>query len=386
MPRAITAGLVGCGAVALYGVLPQLSLPDVKERLDLVALCDVVAERAEAAAAKFGVPQAYADVGEMLARADVELVIVTTPIPYHYSIALQALTAGRHVYVQKTMTTTLAEARHLIETARQRGLTLAAAPGQMLSPAFQKMREFVQAGELGKVYWAIGATSGFGHENESTRQGTDVLSNVDPTWYYRPGGGPVADVAVYMLHSLTGVLGPARRVTAMSGVGLKERPWGNTTIPVQMDDNTVLLLDHGDATFSHAGGHHCVGGPLLSWGTMGIYGSHGSVEAMEIEPYSGHPTRLTLTRHGSGNGSVGAPSSSVEIYYTPPTGLPHVTPAHMAVPEPHVYADIMHVVDCILDGGAPIPSAEHAAHVVEIIEKGYIAGRTGQTQELESTF
>ena len=51
------------------------------------------------------------------------------------------------------------------------------------------------------------------------RSGDDVLSNVNPSWYWRkPGGGPLYDMTVYALHTLTGVLGPARRVTAMSGV------------------------------------------------------------------------------------------------------------------------------------------------------------------------
>jgi predicted dehydrogenase len=63
-----------------------------------------------------------------------------------------------------------------------------------------------------------------------------------------------------------------------------------------------------------------------------------------------------------------------------------VTPAHAVIPEPHVYSDIMHCVECIVEDRPPIASGEHAAHVVEIIEKGYIAARTGVTQTLESTF
>jgi predicted dehydrogenase len=63
-----------------------------------------------------------------------------------------------------------------------------------------------------------------------------------------------------------------------------------------------------------------------------------------------------------------------------------VTEIHASIPEPHVYADILHAVDCIERGEPPLVSGEHGAHVVEIIEKGYLAAKTGVTQELESRF
>lgn len=392
MSQRIRAGLIGCGSVALIGVLPQLSEPDARERLELVALCDVVEARAREAAARFNVPHAYADAGELIARDDIDLVLITTPIPFHYSYAMRALEAGKHVYVQKTMATTFAQAREMVTTARERGLTLVAAPGQMLNPVLQQIKTLVREGALGKVYWAFGSTGGWGHDFEWTRHGDDVLTSVDPTWYYKPGGGPQVDVTVYMLHSLTGILGPARRVTAMSGIAVGERQWRGKSITVEVDDNTLLLLDFGAATFALAGGHSSMTGRLLEWGSMGFYGAEGVIETLEIEPLSGHPIKLYIkSRHASRAGGhplgVALPLPATDDgIYVPAGRLPYVTPAHAAIPEPHVYADIMHCVDCIRDGTPPIPSGEQAAHVIEIIEKGYLAARTGQTQELESTF
>ena len=382
MAEAIRAGLIGCGAVAQIGVLPQLTEPDVRERLDLVAVCDVVEERARESAARFGVPDFHADPGALIERDDIDLVLITTPIPFHHQLTMRALAAGKHVYVQKTMATTLAEAQEMVRGARERGLTLVAAPGQMLAPSMQKMRDIIRAGGLGQVYWAFGSTSGAGHENERNRQGDDPLTNVDPTWYYKPGGGPLVDVTVYMLHSLTGILGPARRVTAMSGRGLPERHWRDKTIPVEVDDNSLLLLDFGGATFAVAGGHNCMGGRLIQWGAMGFYGTDGAIETLDVEPLSGHPSRLYL--HSRNDIAELADTTGGE--YIPPGSLPYVTPAHAVIPEPHVYADIMHCVECIREGKQPIASGEHAAHVIEIIERGYRAAQTGQTQELESTF
>jgi predicted dehydrogenase len=62
-----------------------------------------------------------------------------------------------------------------------------------------------------------------------------------------------------------------------------------------------------------------------------------------------------------------------------------VTGRHASIPEAHVYNDIMHLVECVRDDRRPIPSGEHARHVVEIIEKAYRAAETGQAQTLEST-
>jgi predicted dehydrogenase len=380
----IRAGLIGCGSLSLIGILPQLAEPDARERLELVAVADVNEARAREAAARFGVPDAYGDPEALIACDDVDLVLVITPIEFHYPLAMAAFQAGRHVYVQKTMATTYAEAREMVETARQRGLTLVAAPGQMLAPAMQAMKTLVQSGALGSVYWAWGSTGGWDH-NEITRQGEGPLGTVDPSWYYRPAGGPLRDVTVYVLHSLTGILGPARRVTAMSGVHAPVRHWRDKAIPVEVDDNSILLLDFGNATFGVASGHSSRTGQLLQWGSMGIYGSGGAIETLEIEPLSGHPTRLFVTAQ-EGTPEAAGLRRHDDGSYGVDNWLPSVTVEHARIPEPHVYADIMHAVDCIEQGRPPLVSGEQGAHVVEIIEKGYLAASTGQAQELQSRF
>src|SRR5262249_12108484 len=103
MTEAGRAGLIGGGRRSLLGLLAQLAQPDAKERVELVAVCDVVPARAEETAARFGVPDAYSDARQLIARDDIELALVITPIEYHYPYAMDALRAGKHVYVQKTM-------------------------------------------------------------------------------------------------------------------------------------------------------------------------------------------------------------------------------------------------------------------------------------------
>jgi predicted dehydrogenase len=232
------------------------------------------------------------------------------------------------------------------------------------------------------VYWAWGSTGGWQHHLEANRQGDDARSSADPSWYYSGSGGPLRDVTVYVLHSLTGILGPAKRVTAMSGIRTTEHQWRGKTIPVEIDDNTLLTLDFGNATFAVLGGHSARTGRLIQWGGMGIYGSDGSVEALEVEPLSGHPVELAIT----GPADLPELEPTGEGTYALTTSLPYIDARHAAIPEPHVYSDIMHCVECIRSGDQPIVSGEHAAHVIEIIEKAYLAARTGETQTLESTF
>src|SRR5438874_1142576 len=78
----------------------------------------------------------------------------------------------------------------------------------------------IEQGAIGKLSWAIcGVAFGRYHESEEPeRLEPHAGGPIDPSWYFRkPGGGPLYDMAAYALHGLTSVLGPARRVTALSG-------------------------------------------------------------------------------------------------------------------------------------------------------------------------
>src|SRR5438552_784920 len=90
----LKAGLVGCGSLSQRGILPHLSLPDAKERVQLAAVVDAVGERARQTAQRFDVPAHFTDVESMLAGADVDLVLVATPITAHFAPAMAAIQAG----------------------------------------------------------------------------------------------------------------------------------------------------------------------------------------------------------------------------------------------------------------------------------------------------
>jgi predicted dehydrogenase len=107
---ALRIGVIGVGAVTLRGLLPHLTMEDVVDRVRVSALCDPVLERAEAAAAQYGVPQAFASVDELLAEGEIDAVTVASPIGLHYEHCRAALEADKHVHANKTMTTSVREA------------------------------------------------------------------------------------------------------------------------------------------------------------------------------------------------------------------------------------------------------------------------------------
>ncbi len=360
-------GVVGAGSIGIRGALEHLYLPDVQDKVRLAAVCDPVPGRAQAAADKYGAARAYERYEDLLADEAVGAVTLCSPIGLHYEQGLQAIGAGKHVHFNKTMTTTADEATHLINEAAAKNVKLVASPGQMLQAPNKRIRKLIQDGALGRLAWAAtGAAFGSYHEKESVRTGTEVLSNVNPAWYWRkPGGGPLYDMTVYGLHSLTGVLGPACRVTAMSGVAIKERQYQGQTYPTDADDNTLMVLDLGDTVFAFVYG--TAAGSLTEFGMPSYYGTKGSITGMKLngEPldYPGRETGLERWQL-----------------------LPHVTGEHRKKGEAHVFEDIMQLVEWVNEGTPSLATAEHARHVIEIIEAGYRAAETGQTQTLKTTF
>lgn len=373
MSDIVRMGVVGAGAIAQRGILPHLSQGDVQDRVRLQAVCDPVPSRAEAAAARFGVQSAFADYEEMLASGDVDAVTLASPIGLHYEQGMQALEAGKHVHFNKTMSTTASEATALIDAAHTKGLKLVASPGEMLRPHNQKIKQLIADGELGVLCWAACGTSpGSYHFDERERQGDDVLTNIDPSWYFRkPGGGPLYDTTVYALHSLTGILGPARRVTALSGVRIPEREFRGQFLTCEADDNTLMLLDFGGNLFALVYG--AAAGSITSGFDGTYFGTKGTIAGLEMNgaPFD-YPGRELIQEAPGRRGNQWL--------------LPHVVGPHREIGEQHVFEDIMQLVDWIREDKPTIVTAEHARHVVEIFELAYHSAETGQTQTLATTF
>ena len=369
MTDRVRMGIVGAGSISVRGIMPHLAQEDVQDRVIMTAVCDPFPGRAQAAAERFHIANAYESYEELLASGTVDAVTIASPIGLHYEQGKQAIEKGIHIHFNKTMTTTVAEADDLIELAAQKGVKLVSCPGEMLRPLHRRIRELVLEGALGTLTWAVtGSAFGQYHEQERVRQGEDVLSNINPSWYWRrPGGGPLYDMTVYGLHAMTGILGPARRVTAFSGVRIKEREFQGQMYPVDMDDNTLIVLDFGDNFFAFVYG--VAAGRLPDTWRPLIFGTKGTINGHKL---NGEPIEY--------------PGMEIDEKYGLNGSLPHVVGVHREIEEAHVYEDIMQLVDWIRDGRPTTSTAEHARHVIEIFDAAYRSAQTGQAQALRTTF
>ena len=372
----IGLGIVGGGTIA-QRVLRHLVQPDVAERVSLTAICDPVADRARAAAEKFGIARWFSGYQELLACDEVDAVTIASPINFHFEQVRQALLASKHVHCNKAMATTGAEAKELTRLAREHNLRLVPSPGEMLRPHNQYIKEVIHRGGIGTLCWAVcGAAFGNYHEDESERQGNDVLSNVDPSWYFRkPGGGPLYDMTAYSLTALTGVLGSVLRVTALSGTRIKEREFRGKMVTCDADDNTVMLLDFGENLFAFVYG--TASGRVTQGFSGSYFGTRGSIIGLTIngEPLD-YPGADIARQAAGASGDANLGNQWL---------LPHINELHRDLPEQHVFEDVMQLIDLIADGKPSPVTPEHATHVIDIIEAAYRASSTGQTQVLTTT-
>jgi predicted dehydrogenase len=307
--------------------------------------CDVAPERGKLMADEWGVTNFTTDARRVIEAGDVDLVLITTSMNEHGPLALAALEAGKHVLVEKPMATNLADAARLVAAARSGPGYLVCAPHVLLSRTYQAMWKKVQDGEIGSVHLARGRYGWAGPWWSK--------------WFYQGGGGPLFDLGVYNVTSLTGLLGPARRVTAMTGIAIPERQVEGQMIKVETEDNFQILIDFGNACFAVVTTGFTIQkyrGPALE-----LYGTQGTIQMMGAD---WAPQGYELWRN-----DVGA----WQIYGE--------TDSHWAWTD-----GLRHLVECIQAGQQPIITPEHAYHVTEIMLKAAEAGRDGQTRAIESAF
>ena len=188
MDRIVNIGIIGCGGIANGKHMPSLSrVPNAR----MVAFCDIIPERAEAAAKKYGTPDAkvYTDYKELLKDESIEVVHVLTPNREHADISIDALYAGKHVMCEKPMAKTAADAKRMLDAAKATGKKLTIGYQHRQKPQSQFAKQYVASGELGEIYYVNCLAV--------RRRGT-------PNWGVflneeEQGGGPIIDIATHSL-------------------------------------------------------------------------------------------------------------------------------------------------------------------------------------------
>ena len=345
MPEPVRVGVVGCGNVATGSYLPYLQRLNLQGvRSELVAACDADESRREVMRERFGVSNFSTDYWQVVEDPEVELVLVLTSMQMHGVVTHAALEAGKHVLVEKPMAMTLEEAARLVELARTSPGYLLCAPHVVLSPTYRAIRRHLREGDIGRVLSARGLYGWSGPDWGS--------------WYYQPGGGSMFDLGVYNVTTLTGLLGPAKRVMAMSGIAIPEREIKGERVRVQSHDNAHLLLDFGDSVYAVV----TTGFTLQAYRCPGIelYGSEGTIQMLG-EDWA--PGGYELWRNSEGCWRV----------YADRGGWPWMD-------------GVRHLIECIRAGTPPLITPEHAYHVLEIMLKCMESGDTGRALPIESTF
>jgi predicted dehydrogenase len=121
-----------------------------------LAVCDVYSRHRERAVGLTGVTakDSYVDYKELLAREDIDAVLISTPDHWHADMAIDAMNAGKDVYLQKPMTLTVDEARRVADTAKKKGRVLQVGSQHLSDMRYHVAREMVEGGEIGDVLWA----------------------------------------------------------------------------------------------------------------------------------------------------------------------------------------------------------------------------------------
>ena len=341
--RPVRLGVIGCGNVlsAYQAIIEKLR---GRGTVEVAIACGRESQR-DAAINGLGTPRFTTNANEVITAPDVDVVIVLTSMPEHAPLARAALVAGKHVLVEKPMATTLDMAKELVALAKEGPGHLVCAPFTILSPTFQTLARRIQNGDIGVP---CSARARYGWAGPDWGE-----------WFYKPGGGCLFDLGVYCLTSLTGLLGPAKRVVAMTGVAIQEREIKGRKVRVEAEDNAQVLLDFGGSALAVVTSGFTMQqyrNPALE-----VYGTTGTIQMLGDD---WDPEGYELWQN-----SVGA----WQVFKETTPDWP--------------WADgLNHLVECIRNGTQPMVTPEHALHVLEIMLKAQQSSHEGKALDLQSTF
>ncbi|MFJ4286856.1 Gfo/Idh/MocA family protein [Paenarthrobacter nicotinovorans] len=331
--------IIGCGNIARRYVTGMSRFDSVR----LIGVADVMHDLAVALAEEVGV-LAYQSVDALLADPQVDIVVNITPPAVHAAVTIQALEAGKNVYVEKPIAATLVDAHLMVETAKTAGKLVGVAPDTFLGSAGQTARVAIDKGDIGTV---LGATAFVTYSKAETW-------HPNPTFLFQPGGGPALDLGPYYITQLVQLLGPVDTVTGFTRIGAITR---TVTAPDRkVDEIDVNVPTHGSASLRFGSGAICT--LVLSfdiWDSglpkIEIYGDKGTLSLPDPNEFDGD---VRFRGHYDGDWTV------LEPVFTP-SGEPGGPDQFLRGPG---VADLA----AAIDGGPFRASADLALHVLEVLE------------------
>lgn len=329
-------GLIGCGNIGVNAHIPAVS---ANAEMSIVAAADPTAERLQLAAeaAQLGAGDCSADWRDILARDDIDAVIVATPQRFRPEIVIAAAQAGKHILAEKPLALTPADAQAMIDAARAHGVTLATVHNYYFMPVYQDIKEVLEANEIGTPEVAV-----MNYLGVEDRPGAAAFV---PRWRHNSadsGGGVLTDMlhVVYLANWFMG--GAPESVTAF--------------VDRRLDSNGDVE-DIALVRYRYPNGHALVN---MAWGAgpggVEIGGTTGRI-VMENTDFGTHPF---------------VPAERLSV--VSPSGVRSWRPE-----EPSAYGltgTVADFRDAVREGREPIASGEAGLQVLQAVLGAYVAGAT----------
>lgn len=228
-------GVIGVGSISdtylrnLTGVYSQM--------IEVVGCSDLILERSEKAKRRWDLPTTFESTQELLADPVIEAVVVLTTPDGHFDTCWEAVSAGKHVYVEKPLCLTVEQGRALVSHAQAMGVQLSVAPDTCLGRSHQVALEAIDDGLIGHPVAASAVMLCHGHESW----------HPNPSFFYRPGAGPLLDMGPYYITALVSLMGSVVSVQGAAQTTFFERevlsePLKGTKINVEVPTHVAALL------------------------------------------------------------------------------------------------------------------------------------------------
>jgi len=210
----VRVGIIGAGGIAQTHLRALSEVPEIK----VMAVADIIQERADKTAETWHIPRAFSDYHDLLQDDEIEAVIITTFNQAHRAPTIDALQAGKHVLLEKPMAATLEDAIAIARAAHRSDKLTMIALKTRYSPVMQAAKTIMDAGTLGDIYYA---------ETVAARRcgipGGSFIRKASA------GLGTVADIGVYCLDEALNLMGHPKPVSVS---GIANNILGRTCSPV----------------------------------------------------------------------------------------------------------------------------------------------------------
>ena len=295
MSKTVKIAMIGTGDIS--GIYLK-NITETFHEIELTGVCDLVREKAEAAAKKWNVPRIYKDMYEAFDDPQVDIILNLTRPDEHYGVTKPALLAGKHVYSEKPLAATFELGQELVQIAKEKGLFLGGAPDTFLGAGIQTCRKLIDDGFIGDPVGAAAFMICRGHEGW----------HPDPEFYYKRGGGPMLDMGPYYVTALVNLLGGVRSLMGRTKTTFPHRTI--TSAPKRGTDITVDVPTYVTGIMDFDCG--AVGTIFTTFDVynegqarLEVYGTKGTLICPDPNPFGG-PIKLLRPEQGRADGDAAA--------------------------------------------------------------------------------